>query len=125
MQIDPSNACGIYAFVNHELSRVYIGQTLTTFTRRWRSHIQDLNTGRHVNVELMQDWQALGADAFQFSILRAFQPNLGKLGVRYPMNDLEFYYIYTSESWLYNTVQPRSYYRPEPALWKFLDPYRL
>ena len=59
---------GIYTITNTITGRVYVGKTSASFERRWYAHRILLDKGRHHNKRLQADWQAHGADAFQFAI---------------------------------------------------------
>jgi group I intron endonuclease len=58
---------GIYKIVSAD-GRVYIGQS-AAIEARWLSHRADLRQSRHNNARLMEAWQRLGSDAFEFSVL--------------------------------------------------------
>ena len=64
---------GVYAIICTVNGRQYIGNTTTTFHRRWVDHRSKLNTGAHPNKGLQTDWLLYGRDCFEFtlSILRA------------------------------------------------------
>lgn len=98
---------GIYAIVNTLTGRVYIGQTMKAFEKRWFSHRVELNRGRHCNIELQQDWNELGERVFQFTIVHKFSG----LNSAYQMSleSLERVMIVTAECWLYNATKRRLY----------------
>jgi group I intron endonuclease len=59
---------GIYAIVNKENGRRYIGQT-GRFIARWTKHKLLLRRGEHPTKALQADWNLYGSDAFEFIIL--------------------------------------------------------
>lgn len=120
--IDPSSASGVYAITNHLNGRVYIGQTLVTFEKRWGEHRSKLSLGRHNNVDLQWDWFSIGSSAFDFSIVQAFQPRLGRK-LRMPLIELERSIVQSTSFNLYNA--PRVRYRIAQWVIDELEPYRL
>jgi hypothetical protein len=81
----------IYAIVNTQTGRAYIG-VAPSFTTRRSAHIRCLNEQRHANRDLQADWNALGPDAFQFVVI-------GETGKQY-RNSVEGAYI---AAWRYGT----------------------
>ena len=59
---------GVYYIINKTNSRRYIGSTSQGFTQRWREHKYDLETQRHYNLPLLQDWNEYGDENFNFVI---------------------------------------------------------
>ena len=57
---------GVYAIICTVNGRQYIGNTTTTFHRRWVDHRSKLNTGAHPNKGLQADWVLYGRDCFEF-----------------------------------------------------------
>ena len=120
--INPRQASGVYSIINRINSRVYIGQTLVTFDKRWCEHRSKLSRGRHNNLELQRDWLGPGESAFEFVIIRAFNPKLGSK-LRMPLIELERSIVQTSTLWLYNS--PRVRYDISQWLIDELESYRL
>lgn len=56
---------GLYRIVCSANGRFYIGST-DSFKRRWREHRQRLKRGKHHNLHLQEDYNALGEEAFRF-----------------------------------------------------------
>lgn len=105
---------GIYAIVNGVNGRVYIGQTMRSFRSRWSSHRDYLIFNRHYNTGLQSDWNELGSNAFQWSIVHKF----AQLHPCYQqaMSALERVMIVTAESWLYNATKRRLYRNDEELI---------
>ena len=120
--INPRQASGVYSIINRINSLAYIGQTLVTFDKRWCEHRSKLSRGRHNNLELQRDWLGLGESAFEFVIIRAFNPKLGSK-LRMPLIELERSIVQTSTLWLYNS--PRVRYDISQWLIDELESYRL
>lgn len=91
---------GIYAIVNNTTGRVYIGRAGVSFRRRWYAHRYYLNRGQHHNLPLQEDWNELGSDAFQFSIVQPFAERLSAVD----LYDIETAYVRSAETWLYNVA---------------------
>ncbi len=66
-------AVGIYEIVNTKTGMKYIGQTKTSFWRRYREHSTALRQGRHPNTHLQQAWNTDGGGAFVFAIVRCIR----------------------------------------------------
>lgn len=102
-------ACsGIYAIVNCVNGRVYIGQAMGGFRRRWVHHLYELRQGRHHNVELQADWNELGEQSFQFAIVHRFA-GFPPGAYYFSMAALERHVIVTADSWLYNATKYQLY----------------
>lgn len=63
---------GIYAILNTQNGKVYIGSAVN-FKTRWRKHRYTLNNNRHHNIYLQRAWNKYGAANFQFEILEHCQ----------------------------------------------------
>lgn len=61
--------CGIYQIVNKVNGKVYIGRS-KDIHKRWKSHISNLNKGKHINKALQQDWNEYEEDNFDFEVIR-------------------------------------------------------
>lgn len=59
---------GVYAIVNHENRKVYIGST-RGFDHRWAQHRSMLCSGVHSNWHLQAAWDKYGQSAFEFGVL--------------------------------------------------------
>lgn len=66
--MNAKNASGVYEICNTVNGKRYIGST-RNLSRRFRQHLSDLKGGRHVNKNLLADWQLHGESAFSFSTL--------------------------------------------------------
>lgn len=64
---------GIYAIVNNELNKVYIGKS-KHIEKRWYEHSAHLRTNSHHNKELQKDWFRYGEDKFSFHIVQECSP---------------------------------------------------
>jgi group I intron endonuclease len=60
---------GVYAIVNKENNKVYIGSTVRKFRKRFQCHKADLNKGTHHSEHLQRAWRTHGPDAFEFLIV--------------------------------------------------------
>lgn len=58
----------IYSITCLPTGRVYIGQTSTQLSRRWRAHRNDLSAGKHRNRFLQAAWMKYGESAFEVKI---------------------------------------------------------
>lgn len=59
---------GVYQIRNTVTGKIFVGST-TTLGTIWNSQRFQLETGNHRSVELQQDWQKYGAEAFVFEPL--------------------------------------------------------
>lgn len=66
-----ANRYGIYAIINLENKKIYIGSTVKTqgFSRRWASHRYKLKKNIHANNHLQNAWNKYGEDNFEFRII--------------------------------------------------------
>lgn len=88
---------GIYRITNIITGKSYIGQTSMNFGDRRDSHFSSLNTGKHYNKEMQDDWNVYGAENFEFAIIESVdEPST--------LNDLEIKYIdmYAADGLCYN-----------------------
>lgn len=61
---------GVYRITCGMTDKVYIGETTTTFKRRWSVHIRELNAGVHANPYLQNAWNKYGGEqGFIFEVL--------------------------------------------------------
>lgn len=63
-------AKGIYEIVNQKTGVKYIGQTCSSFLKRYHQHLSALRRGHHNNSALQQAWDMDGPDCFVFKIVR-------------------------------------------------------
>jgi hypothetical protein len=92
---------GIYSITNRSTGRVYIGQTLKSFAYRWRQHRFALSHDRHTNVGLQDDWNSLGAGAFDFAPVYVL-PSPSRLFGGSIVNVLEAFFIVSAPYPVYN-----------------------
>ena len=64
---------GIYAIVNTESGKVYVGATARSFKERWAEHRKRLRGGYHDNSHLNRAWKKYGAAAFEFVVLEGVE----------------------------------------------------
>jgi hypothetical protein len=91
---------GIYAIVNLSSERMYIGQTGSTFKRRWALHRGELGRGSHSCRQLQWDWTFGSAAAFEFRILETIPRRYGDYALH-----REAVYMYQAVN-LYNVQMP-------------------
>ena len=63
------NATGIYAIINVESDKVYVGSTGWSFKGRWKGHRTRLRGRCHKNGYLQRSWNKHGENAFEFIVL--------------------------------------------------------
>ena len=61
-------AC-VYQVVNSQNGRIYVGETLQG-ELRWKSHLRHLRGDYHRNSNLQEDFNKLGEEAFEWSIIK-------------------------------------------------------
>jgi group I intron endonuclease len=59
---------GVYTILNLVTGRCYVGSS-NHIPHRWDCHLSRLNNGKHANRALQTDWDALGADAFAWTVV--------------------------------------------------------
>ena len=64
---------GIYAIVNNENNRVYIGRS-NNIAKRWKQHISELKHNNHRNKQLNKDWFIYGEHSFSFHVIQECSP---------------------------------------------------
>lgn len=62
-----SNNAGIYKLTNKFNGRIYIGST-KEFKARWKQHAKALESGKHTNAFLLNDFNKCGSDVFVFEV---------------------------------------------------------
>lgn len=82
---------GIYSITNIVNGKMYIGQTSSTFEKRWQKHKRGLELNKHHNEKLQRAWNKYGEDSFEFKVEHLCD-ELDNL------NRLEVYYIYKYNS---------------------------
>ncbi|HEX3580928.1 MAG TPA: GIY-YIG nuclease family protein [Thermoanaerobaculia bacterium] len=65
---------GVLAIRNKTTGKSFIGSS-TDVPARLNRHRASLQFGKHENRELQQDWNTLGADAFEFAVLDTLKPS--------------------------------------------------
>ena len=60
--------CGIHEIINKENNKIYIGSS-KHIEKRWEEHINQLNSKKHPNKFLQNEWIKFGKDAFDFKIV--------------------------------------------------------
>jgi len=68
---------GVYAIVNLENGKTYIGSTIN-FENRWGQHKRALSCGVHDNSHLQRSWDKYGPETFEFGVLE-YLDNLDEL----------------------------------------------
>jgi len=63
-------AC-VYQIVNTANNKIYIGETLKG-ELRWKKHLTELRGNYHANHKLQADFNKLGEDAFEWSIIKEY-----------------------------------------------------
>ena len=65
---------GVFAIRNTSSGKTFVGSS-TDVPARMNRHRAALQFGSHPNRELQQDWQTLGPDAFEFTVLNTLKPS--------------------------------------------------
>lgn len=73
-QLCPSDG-GVYAIVNRQTLRAYIGQT-RNIAARVSAHKSALRTGKHPNKELQTEWDQHGEAHFRFGVVAILSADL-------------------------------------------------
>lgn len=69
------NEIGIYQIKNKSNNKVYIGQTIQSFQRRYWLHQWKLRNNVHDNKYLQNAWNKYGEDNFEFSVVEITDKN--------------------------------------------------
>jgi hypothetical protein len=64
---------GIFQIINKVDNKIYL-QTTSDIERAFSSDLFQLKFGMHSNTNLQNDWNNLGEEAFEFSILDEYKP---------------------------------------------------
>ena len=91
---------GVYAIINIESNRVYIGSTGRSFNMRWKEHKTALQDGCHGNPYLQYSWNKYGEKVFDFQIL-AISDNPNRITIQ----ELQWLDIFQSQGIVYNTMK--------------------
>lgn len=90
---------GIYAIINKETDKFYIGST-KDFDKRKYQHFSELEKGKHRNIYLQNSWNKYGKEVFEFKILeRVGVENLREREQWY----IDKYYDYRQKCYNINT----------------------
>lgn len=82
----------IYCIQNKVNGKKYVGRTIDSITSRWGQHIKNLNSNKHYNKYLQNDYNDVGISNFSFNVLNEF--NFENINVlNQVLNDLEIIYI--------------------------------
>jgi len=58
----------VYKIRNIKIGTVYIGQS-STYSKRWHTHKSRLRNNRHENLQLQEDYNKYGKEAFVFEVI--------------------------------------------------------
>lgn len=61
--------CGIYKITNIKNNKIYIGSS-KNILQRWRNHIKELESNKHKNIYLQNDWNEFKKENFIFEVLK-------------------------------------------------------
>ena len=61
----------VYEIYNKENGYSYVGAS-TMFPKRWNGHKSNLRKGSHMNLNIQEDYNKYGLDAFEFKIIEEF-----------------------------------------------------
>lgn len=90
----------IYVIANKKNGMVYIGKTVDKegYHTRWKTHIRQLNNGKHRNPHLQNAWSKYGENTFSFQVLEYCTPET--------INERETHYIaiYKAKGKCYNVT---------------------
>lgn len=75
---------GIYQIRCDETQKSYIGQS-TDVEKRWKQHISQLESNKHININFQADWNNYGKGRFSFAVLKECETEY--------LNLFEAYYI--------------------------------
>lgn len=70
------NQTGIYAIINLDTGKHYIGSASRSFRRRWNEHKHDLRNDKHHSSLLQRAWNKYTEFRFEFKILEFVPPEL-------------------------------------------------
>ena len=60
--------CGVYKITNIKNNKIYIGSS-NNIHQRWKNHIRELETNKHSNIYLQNDWDMYEKDNFKFEVI--------------------------------------------------------
>lgn len=61
--------CGVYKITNIRNNKIYIGSS-NNIHQRWKNHIRELETNKHNNIYLQNDWNVYKKDNFKFEVIK-------------------------------------------------------
>lgn len=67
-----------YKIYNKITDTAYLGITERNYNKRWKEHIQLLNSNKHPNYLLQKDWNDFGQESFIFELIEQLDENLEK-----------------------------------------------
>ena len=62
---------GIYGIRNIANNKIYIGLSSDIY-KRWKTHRNNLNKGKHINDHLQSAWNEYGENSFDFFIIEKY-----------------------------------------------------
>lgn len=65
---------GIYGIRNIANNKIYIGLSSDIY-KRWKTHLNNLNKGKHINDHLQSAWNEYGENSFDFFIIEKISSN--------------------------------------------------
>jgi group I intron endonuclease len=87
------NQTGIYAIINRDTGKAYIGSAGRSFKLRWVEHKRSLRKGKHHSILLQRAWDKYTEFRFEFRILEVV-PKEECIDVKYLL-DIEQMYLDT------------------------------
>ena len=67
-----------YKIYNKITDTAYLGITERNYNKRWKEHIQLLNSNKHPNYLLQKDWNDFGQESFIFELIEQLDESLEK-----------------------------------------------
>lgn len=102
----------IYALTCKENGKAYIGCTAAKLSKRMREHRCLLNSGKHIEAELLSDWVKYGSDAFSMLPIETLSDTATVIDKR--RAELAAMERYASNGLLYNSN--RTSFQPKPEV---------
>lgn len=68
------NKCGVYVIRNIKNGKMYVGSTITSFSKRWQCHKKRLRENRHHSAHLQAAYNKYGKDNLEFQIVEIVSP---------------------------------------------------
>ena len=91
--------CGIYSITNKINNKIYFGETLQNFKRKWNYHKSKLNRNCHDNSYLQNAWNKYGNSNFTFDIVESISFLENKRQLKKELEEKECRYIEKFETW--------------------------